>query len=313
MTLAVARFFDNKKDLIIKSDTRLTFEEKQSLHKSTALRPLNGNLKTVILTPRLCLSYAGNVSFANELIKDFYLSLYQKCNSYEVFLEEILNVHKKSNSETDFLMAFAGPEQSRIDKISNGKIESGLTTGWIGDYNAFKDYQKYYHTEDETLTTDRKMFNAFDRLLSDTKSETVGDYHITAYLDFEMLNNNAPIFLYDYHSNLKPHDQRIEANTQTAIYPGTPDVGGYGVCYLRTLSRSSHGVALYFPEGRYGLFFCPTLFLDKDVPTTGKIFKNLGGKEFAEHIQKKYTVPLQGIIVDEGRICPLNLRKVTSR
>tara|TARA_B100001989_G_scaffold241473_1_gene207400 strand:+ start:823 stop:1767 length:945 start_codon:yes stop_codon:yes gene_type:complete len=312
MTLVIGRFFDNKKDLFIKSDTRLS-SDIQYLSGTTEFTPLNGYIKTIILTPRLCLSYAGNTHYAQKFIKAFYEYLWEGCRSYEEFLEKTLQYHLECKQETDFIIAYADPEFPRLDKISNGKTYYTALNAWIGDKPAFEKYQTYLSAESDEDTLDQRMFKAFDKVLADTSINTVGDYHVTAYLDYEQTETNSPIFLYNYHADIRPHNQTIQANTPTPLYVGTPDVGDYGVCYLRTLSRKIHGIALYFPEGKFGLFFCPSLFFNNDEPTKGELVMNVSGKEFVAQIQKRYKVVLQGLIVENGRIFPINHKETVRR
>lgn len=102
-----------------------------------------GLIKTIILSPKCCISFAGNnISHAHDLL----------CKLYEIqqfSKDELLNlalvIHRKApNNEIEFIICLADEtDEIEIICIKNGEMHRNCTVAWIGSYDAFSYLQKY--------------------------------------------------------------------------------------------------------------------------------------------------------------------------
>ncbi|MBF4466219.1 hypothetical protein [Flavobacterium sp. LC2016-12] len=122
MTLVIGKIVQGS--LRIDSDSKITDPNIPSNRKNI----FSGLLKTIILHPRLCFSYAGGVDTAQEAIEQVYKLEELTIEKVKKLLHEI---NKSSNYETDFLIG-ALENQPLLYKISNGEIVPSNQNHWIG-------------------------------------------------------------------------------------------------------------------------------------------------------------------------------------
>ncbi|WP_273321176.1 hypothetical protein [Vallitalea guaymasensis] len=141
MSLVVARKIKN--NIIIMSDTKLTYKDKVERNKITS-----GTIKTVIIGKEINLSFAGETLYAKEAL-NWIEENQQKINVNDliVYLE---NINKKSEFETDFILCIGDKESvhSKIIQIKDGQI-SNVVSSWIGSITAFNKYQEAFHSFNE--------------------------------------------------------------------------------------------------------------------------------------------------------------------
>lgn len=151
MTLVVARQVDN--EIFVIGDTKFTADAEDC--KSEASQYIGG-LKVVLLTPGLCVAFAGNVQDAKNAIQGIYdegVNLFDK----NLVLEYFLGHHQRSlqrdkdNGATFVVAIIVGSnEQSgsfvkEIFRIADSKIHWENQTAHIGDGDAFDSFQKVIH------------------------------------------------------------------------------------------------------------------------------------------------------------------------
>jgi hypothetical protein len=116
-------------------------------HKAPA-RPSGKH--AVCLDRNWCFAYAGNTSYADDLLKNMCGIDHQYTFTY---LRDILlsaNIQSlKNKSEVEFLLLSS--HSAEIFKISNGKcLHQTGSQSWIGDHNAFALFQELTHLPDDT-------------------------------------------------------------------------------------------------------------------------------------------------------------------
>jgi len=282
MTLVISRIIE--KSIHIHSDTRIT---SPNIFKNN---PLAGLLKSVILHPFICLSFAGNVIPAQEAIASFFTN---KISDLDSLLNMLLATHQKANQATDFGVASCINKQPRLFEIKNGTIVE-TSSFWLGDTDGFNHYQHEFHTMNKSLSTQIKMREAFKNTLDSSDIKTIGDFHISASLDFSICNPPHPVFLYDEKIEINVSEKQTISYAQgkrSVIPLGTTHGGSYGISYLTSVSPDFHGVGIHFTHGNFGIIYCPQI-----NHTSATLIRNVSGAGFAEEAYRKYNIPLRGLV-----------------
>lgn len=282
MTLIVARIIDN--NIYIESDSKVNDP------KLVQSDPLCGLLKTLILHPFVCISFAGAVHYAEIALKRFFD---EKIENIDQLLDMLLEINEESKNETDFIITTILGKIPKLFKISNRKIERDLLNASIGDHEGFELYQEVYHKLDDKILPQEKMKLAFKSVVNNSGIETIGHFHISTALDYK-IEPSHPVFLYQEKTEIQitePQEIKIEKKGEWASIPlGTTAGGSHGLSYLVTVSPDYHGVAIHYTHGNFGVLFCPQLEF------SGTVIKDVDGKEFVEKIKQKYGISLRGII-----------------
>jgi hypothetical protein len=152
MSLVVCRKLDQS--LIVVSDTKLsnlkhilseTISDnlRRNLMNLDTGNPVDGTIKTVILSKQTCISFAGVIQNAEEAFRTI------KPTDQLPKIIEILKVSSASN-ETEFLLCSLHP--TKIYKINKG-ICSEQNNSWIGSQKAFSKFQGYLHKQIKPIIT----------------------------------------------------------------------------------------------------------------------------------------------------------------
>ncbi len=294
MTLVVARI--EGLNLFIESDSKVT--DPLMLQKS----PVCSVIKTVILNPLVTLSYAGDVPLAEEVIRNFYI---KGISNVEDFIDLINDISKASTLDTDFIIGTADGGSPRLFRIrKNCQVERDLTSTWIGDVNAFSEYQAVYHSLDKNNPSYHEMRVAISEVINSNKFESVGWFNVSVFLDHEM--HVHPVFAYDIGLNLDANvKQYISANTNTPLSVGSIEGGAYGITFFASLSPKIIGLGIYFIHANLGILYYPKYSLQ------GQVIKSKSPVDFIKTILEKYNMPLHGFCLDDhGKFKHIDARKL---
>lgn len=282
MTLVVARI--ENENIYIESDSKVTDDR---LVRSD---PLCGLLKTLILHPFICISFAGNVTFAELALKRFFNDKIEDVNT---LLSMLRSINIESENSTDFLVATINDRVPRLFKISDKQVTFNIQNAWIGDQEGFEIYQKEFHTQEADTPLKDKMRKSFRAVIDSTDVNTIGDFHMSTLLDYN-INPDHPIFLHARNMEIEITEAqtiKFEEKGQCKPVPlGTTAGGSHGISYLNTASPDYHGVAIHFMHGNFGVLFCPQLGFK------GILINDVCGREFVDQIKNNYNIPLQGMI-----------------
>lgn len=282
MTLVVARIYNE--NIYIESDSKVTDDR---LVRSD---PLCGLLKTLILHPFICISFAGNVTFAELALKKFFE---YKIEDVNTLLRMLLDTNIESGNATDFIIATINGRVPRLFKVSDGEVTKDIGNAWIGDQEGFEIYQKEFHALEAEVPLKEKMRKSFRAVIDSTDVEAIGDFHMSTELNYK-INPGHPVFLHALKVEIEitePQTIKFEEKGQWKLVPlGTTAGGSHGISYLNTVSPDYHGVAIHFTHGHFGVLFCPQLDF------RGIVINEVGGREFIDRIKNEYNIPLQGMI-----------------
>ena len=164
---------------------------------------------------------------------------------------------------------------------------------WIGDIDGFQLYQKEYHSISEDIDVKKRMRTAFESVIENSDLESIGDYHISTKLNYE-INPGHPVFIHDLKVQIDITEPQViniqEKGRFEALPLGTKQGGSHGLSYLTTASPDFHGVAIHYTHGDFGLLFCPQLSFN------GILFKDINGRDFVDKVKAVYDIPLRGFI-----------------
>lgn len=259
MSLIVARKF--KGHIFVVSDTKLTYPDKE---KNT---PEHGLIKSINVTPNISISFAGDISYAEEALKQIQLS-----TDINHISEIILNTHCDSNQKTDFIIAVVGNDEPSIFVFRKGE-KTKTETAWIGSSDGFDCFQKYFHDPESVPTTQGEittlqitkmpdvedkevrefysaLFSAMRGVIEDSSVKEVGGFVVP------VLNENGNFIYGSYaHCFRQPIDaeQEIPKNGQWAtVQWGSAADGAFAVNFAGGKEKV---VAIHFYQGNLGVIY----------------------------------------------------------
>tara|TARA_R110002033_G_scaffold167939_1_gene207476 strand:- start:36 stop:968 length:933 start_codon:yes stop_codon:yes gene_type:complete len=297
MTLVVCRKQDH--DIFIQSDSKVIDSfgalNERSLRQHDML---GGLLKTVILHPHICLSFAGDSLHATNFLKRFMASSIQDWNTPRL-IGELWRIHNDAELACEFILCESLERSPRITLIKGGNVHEDQLNAWIGSQPAFSRYQASFHNSDATLLN-VKMREAFRNVIDDETLPEVGHFHIEVYLEHHFANTGLigggpdSVFVYEIKSEWDTGGEvfHIPANEWTSISTGNASYGAYGVSYFRSLSSRRHGVAMHFPHARIGILMCPQIDCENSI-----VIKSCAATEFLEQIWRTYQLAMEGVAV----------------
>ncbi|MBK7358991.1 MAG: hypothetical protein IPI45_07215 [Saprospiraceae bacterium] len=297
MTLIVAKIVDENLRCI--SDTKVTDRRGEKVD------PIDGVLKSVILDPKCFLAYAGINYYAEILLDEFYSA---QLPDLEKLINRCLVLNQESNDEIEFCIGYITNNIPKLIKISNKKIEEKLSNLWLGDKMAFDLYQEVIITGkiknsvtynafrvSESMNPElSKMLTPFEDVIADNSIESVGHFLVSIHT---VIDGSNLIFMYSQLSKMHIIEQNLLLkNKRGAIEFGGADKGGYGTCYLRSINLFQPAIAIYFPQGKFGIFFYPKKHRNKPI-----IIRNIAnGEAFAFEIKNNYNIDLDGMVESDG-------------
>ena len=131
MSLIVARKEGDR--LAIVSDTKLTYPYHEV--KAQKTHPSDGVLKTVILDGNTTISYAGEISYAEDALKEIGTNI-----TVDNIIEILNTYHKLSEYKTEFLYCTGSP--SLLYKFKNNECGE-VHSCYLGDSKAFRLFQGF--------------------------------------------------------------------------------------------------------------------------------------------------------------------------
>lgn len=308
MSLVVAKVIDSI--IRIESDSKITAPN------AVQSNPFAGVIKSIILSPKVCISYAGNLAYADKALKQVFRK--DIVNDVDALTAILLDINKESiadnpdnnSNQTDFIITSSVTEPQLI-KISEGNINKNSKNAWIGDYRGFECYQRSFHQKIENNkapSTDELFMaqsNAFKEVIDESSIESIGHFQISI-----SNNNKLNEFRYLLKSIIHSQNQTVNIPAKDAwvMMPmGNAEEGSYGECHLVTESSGVQAIGIHFPFGYFGALFHPTelykhgLSVDANQPfelRKCQIIRDVDAKQFIEEVEGEYGITLCGLIYE---------------
>ena len=295
MTLVVCRI--DKAELFIQSDTKAIDDFGSSTEFNLRQnQPLAGLLKTVILHPHVCLSFAGQSQFATQFLKRFMAEDLTLWNTPRL-IKELSELHEAARQECEFILCEAINRSPHITVIKSGKTEVDVPNAWIGSQPAFEAYQQAFHAQNKSNPLNERMRAAFRTLIDDPSHPEVGHFHIEAYLDHNISIGDS-VFLYEWKAEWDTGSEifHIEADAWTSLRLGEASYGAYGTSYLRSVSTKRHAIAVHFPHARMGILWCTQI--DCEQP---RFYRDCDAQQFLDRVWQEHRIAMEGpAIINES-------------
>ena len=295
MTLIICRQIKEK--IYIVSDSKVT--DKDAVRNN----PLTGNLKSLILNPYLSLSFAGNIYYAEKILELFYSN---RISNLQQLVLQCLKANIESNNETDFIIASLENGNRVIIKISNKTTQQNQQNAWIGNPEAFNKFQEYYHTAESDKKESSKISSAFKSVIKNEEIENVADFCLSIETVYQE-NIKKHCFIYEMSAEVSfaPATITLTKENQSQIIPfGGPEKGAFLALYMRSFNLLKPAIAIHFPEGKFGVLFCPSINLNKAI-----VVKEPDGEKFMEIVLEKYGINLEGLVAKEGMRLMMIMKK----
>ena len=287
MTLVVARRTDNT--VLLLSDTKVTSD--LAIHPSL----LDGALKTIIVSPTVCVSFAGNTEVARDSFAGIFSN--QLCGRAAINAH-LLDCHIRSGQATDFVIASLEPTVS-LDRIAAGLLEHGLQSTWIGSHAAFEAFQELAGTQtdrmplaspsfDPATTSALNLRRAFADLVESSQFSSVGNFTIFASSGAA----NSGGFRYAgqvFGSGFHPVENTTEPTSMTRSLG--VEGGSFHYSLLTPTNRGVGAIAIHIYEAQIGVLLYPRAHWE---PT---IFRDVSVEGFVELIAATFGVVVDGIRV----------------
>lgn len=208
---------NGKQDTIkVYCDTKLLIDDRFGAGVSVKLQQQMlkyGMVKSTIICPEFCISFAGNNIF---LASKLFAKLYELKTFYRKdVLREAYQIHKTAAdaSDIEFIISSAEKGELIVDCIKEKKIVENQPSAWIGSYEAFRYMQGYRHKDDEPVQ--RKSLIAFQKTVESGFDDTVGGFPISAeYFDADKSFKYVEEYRFvSNKENLVPLGEEIKLNT----------------------------------------------------------------------------------------------------
>ncbi len=238
-----------KKDKIeIHSDTKINTTDCTFMNFSRAqLGVINqyGIVKSTIICPEICISYAGNnIFYASELFK----RLSQKCcfeRSDVIDIAYEIHMKAKSKDDIEFIITSYENDVLRIDCIKEREKELDCPFAWIGSYNTYRSFRQKCIEEDNTKA--RSIYNYFNDVINLTSDSSVGGFHMVAGFDYDSMSFQ---YIWNYQSIIE-RSHYVEAGESIRLYDDSAN-GGYTA---ETIPYSISNVIVEIKQVMLGILF----------------------------------------------------------
>ena len=271
MTIVAAKRCGDR--IVVMSDTMI------SDSNLTRNNILPGRLKTVVVNKWLTISYAGLSTQAIDAVRTIYTN---PGTTTETALKYLLEVSCRHRSKLDFLVC-SHEFETRLCKISNGKLFEGAKTYWIGSSEAASELSRIKVSADgfdapfgHISSEEVEFKNAFHDFMGHNNCEEIGGAIVDCLCSPKghCYNSHAGVFSW-------------EAITLGAESPGEQEErkrrNKTGISYYQyhVLSPSVRGqgiVGFYLSQARTGFIYDP-LHYDEAM----RVY-SVGLKEFSDLI-----------------------------
>jgi hypothetical protein len=254
-------------------------------------------LKLVLVSPTLCIGYAGTLRAALAGIR----AVAYDAMTPAAATEHLLGIHL-ADSAVDFLVASLQPPT--LLEIKNGRALQ-RQSAWLGDQNAFSRYQEFYHGEhflppavglDPDYTADLDvavmMNDAMqDLVLADGELDGPGASDALVGEASVTVGPRGEDGLFNYHlyvSNRGPFAASRPAGESLM----STELGSFTISMLAPAEPGVGAVGIYFAEGRLGILYAPLLTLAPDQPDR---FQDCTVHEFVDKVMARYGIALRGV------------------
>lgn len=173
MTLVVANMVDDH--ALFVADTKISWPShgpnlpKKNMSAREIGRLQDGCLKNVVVSPDLCICWAGDLHFADRAFEAIWSGAVGL--SQEAVLPHLLKCHLESKGQTDFILA-SRKGADAIVRIADGIARDVRDVAWIGSPSAFAKFSELVGSERSAIHANADRVEVFMFQLDDLKGKT---------------------------------------------------------------------------------------------------------------------------------------------
>ncbi len=295
MSLIVAR--KDSKGLYIVSDTKLTSPDNWEFSERQKNNPKEGAIKTVIIGNQYCISFAGNIDYADQVLQKINITH----NTADI-IQMLLKQHNLSEQATDFIFC-VGISDPLIYEIKNGSV-APVISSWIGSQAAFNKFQTCMLGTNEAISqtsfisiaeatgTDlfQKMSTAIDSVIQDETIPEVAGFKIRVHFDGKRFNYMG--YLDSYFSN-KTIVLDMSKTFHIPLTHANAADGGYTINFFNSKTDFNY-VGLHIKQGNFGI-----VYSKKDEGLLYPVlFENIDELDFLDFVKEKFKISPSGVTQD---------------
>jgi hypothetical protein len=267
---------------------------------------LGGTLKAVILSPRLCVCFAGAVGVATRTIRALAA---QRPSSGVDAARALISSAKGDLAAIDFLVAAFDPAATLI-AVKDGRLQAGLDRVWIGSTPAFAAFQRAINAALPPTVVDlasqphaRQMNElseivgrdslAIEAVIGDQAVEEVGDFAVS------VSGSASRGFTYGQQGVIYgEREMTIPPGQWTPSWSGGAEEGGFAYSVLVPRDSGVGAIGVHIEQANLGLLYAPLISGEEALPI---VFKDLDASDFERAVERKFKIRLHGPHVRPGR------------
>lgn len=271
-------------------NSRRTPAPTQHKHPIDLLR--DGLLKCIVVSPTLCVAFAGDIRSAQEAIAPL---IGRDDSTRQDLQRHLLGHHQRERQgdrpvDVEFLLANSNPNDG-IDRIGDGDIQVGQPSGWIGSREAFGHFQQHMlQTSERSLGSDDerladKMDRAIGEVIERGRTLDVGD--VWVHTKGNLIKG------FRYWARMESHAHHPVENTTvpTSMLRSVGVAGGsFSVSLLVPEAAGVAAIALYVAEIQTGALFYPRFKWDAQV------LCHVSCAAFKQMIEERFDLSFRGIL-----------------
>lgn len=211
----------------IYSDTKITLEGTSTLNWGDQTRKAisrYGMIKTIIISPKCCISFAGNnILFAHLLFEKLYALGSVSENDIVQFAFDIHN--SASKNDIEFLICYADDnDETHIICIKERQVHYDCQVAWIGSNTAFSEMQRRRIAllNQGISLSSSPIGNIYRNTINECSDKTVGGFEILTIYD----QNQHSFFYSERVESISYHNQEVLIGNYVELV-GTAENGSY--------------------------------------------------------------------------------------
>lgn len=269
---------------------------------------LCAQLKLVLVSPMLCIAYAGAAGLAITAIRRVHESRFDFGDA----VSYLLDVHVRAGRRTDFIVA--GLQPTSLVAIKDGAAKESHS-GWLGDSLALNEYKHNYDRQSTLLPASAypsaeyaadidiasRMSAGMRAVISGAHTDQDGNLTIPSGGVHETVGEAAVfahpriahggLFGYGFYRSAESSGFAPPLKPDLGVVPpdfGSAERGAFSYFVLTPTDPGIGAVGIYFVEGSLGVLYAP-LLLDEPASVA-----KVSLKDFVNAVEDDYGIRLDG-------------------
>lgn len=294
MSIIIAKIDNNS--CLFKSDTKVSIDNgDKSVTGGNKLRlpPNEGVLKIHIPYKKICIAFAGTVSVCSDIIHNFCNKQPEKITDILQFLQQKLI---EKNDDSAFIVGLVVNSKPILFKVDQKNIESG-DSFWIGEKDAFNEFQSIFLNENSNKSLLDKFNFAFNEMIKNSNVPTIGDFTISA-----AFRKKYESFVYEetLESRSGYGKITIKESEKKILSEGTVQEGAFTTTNLISNDTAKQAVCIYFQKGGRAYLYFPLSIINKSAKPIQLSAQNI--EELKKIVLEEYKIELIGFSFNLGNI-----------